>query len=344
MPEESSRDERSRNDFALVLSPDRDCQSLPEIPRDRLRLGAAFRSTMAKKRAIVVGAGIGGSCTAARLAQAGFSVTVVEKADQPGGRCSLIEADGHRFDAGPSFYLMPEVFEELFADLGERVEDHYTLVKCEPNYSIHFHDGDKLELSTDMAAMKKMVERYEGKDGWERFLSFMQESHRNYEMSLKEVLHFNFPNLISALKLRYLAMALRIHVFDRLHRRASNYFHTERLRRAFTFSSMYLGMSPYKAPATYNLLQYTELAQGVWYPLGGVRESSVLLMLAVQDSRRCGREDSAQEVWRRVPLLDASQAHRALVGWKASYRSRAGERRAARGGSRHLQRRSRLLV
>ena len=69
-------------------------------------------------------------------------------------------------------------------------------------------------------------------------------------------------------------MALRIHVFDRLHRRASNHFHTERLRRAFTFSSMYrtpakrdcadsaVGMSPFKAPATYNLLQYTELAQG----------------------------------------------------------------------------------
>jgi phytoene desaturase (3,4-didehydrolycopene-forming) len=57
-------------------------------------------------------------------------------------------------------------------------------------------------------------------------------------------------------------MAEKLHVFDKLYRRAANHFWTERLRRAFTFSSMYLGMSPYDSPATYNLLQYTELAQG----------------------------------------------------------------------------------
>lgn len=87
-------------------------------------------------------------------------------------------------------------------------------------------------------------------------------------------------------------MAEKLHVFDRLYRRAANHFWTERMRRAFTFSAMYrectldlrivnsiltkrssfiltVGMSPYDSPATYNLLQYTEIAQGIWYPIGG---------------------------------------------------------------------------
>jgi phytoene desaturase (3,4-didehydrolycopene-forming) len=43
---------------------------------------------------VVVGAGVGGVAIAARLAAAGCKVTVVEKNDFSGGRCSLI----HRRD------------------------------------------------------------------------------------------------------------------------------------------------------------------------------------------------------------------------------------------------------
>ncbi|EGF98576.1 uncharacterized protein MELLADRAFT_40795, partial [Melampsora larici-populina 98AG31] len=216
-----------------------------------------------------LGAGVGGLATAARLARAGLDVTVVERNDFSGGRCSLIEKDGFRFDRGPSFYLMPEVFEDLFDDLNEKVEDWYELKKCEPNYIVHYDDKEKLTLTTDMPKMKAEIERFEGKDGWARFLNFLAEGQLHYEASIKHVLLKNFPSLISVLKLDLAITAMKIHVFDNLHRRASNYFWTERLRRAFTFSSMYLGMSPYNAPATYNLLQYTELAQGIWYPEGG---------------------------------------------------------------------------
>ncbi|KAH9817696.1 hypothetical protein DFH28DRAFT_1081292 [Melampsora americana] len=222
-----------------------------------------------KKKVIIIGAGVGGLATAARLARAGLDVTVVEKNNFSGGRCSLIEKDGFRFDRGPSFYLMPEVFDDLFDDLNEKVQDWYELKKCEPNYIVHYDDKEKLTLTTDMPKMKAEIERFEGKDGWARFLNFLAEGQIHYEASIKHVLLKNFPTLLSVLRLDLAITAMKIHVFDNLHRRASNYFWTERLRRAFTFSSMYLGMSPYNAPATYNLLQYTELAQGIWYPKGG---------------------------------------------------------------------------
>ncbi|KAH9453001.1 hypothetical protein MJO29_008002 [Puccinia striiformis f. sp. tritici] len=222
-----------------------------------------------KKKVIIIGAGVGGLATAARLAKAGLEVTVVEKNNFSGGRCSLIEKDGFRFDRGPSFYLMPEIFEDLFDDLGERVDKWYHLKRCDPNYVVHFDDNQTVTLSSNMPKMKSEIERFEGKDGWARFLKFMSEGQTHYEVSIKQVLLKDYPTFLSILKLELVWMALKIHVFDKLHRRARDYFWSERLRRAFTFSSMYLGMSPYRAPATYNLLQYAELAQGIWYPVGG---------------------------------------------------------------------------
>ncbi|KAF2034447.1 phytoene dehydrogenase [Setomelanomma holmii] len=219
---------------------------------------------------IVIGAGAGGVATAARLAAAGCKVTVVEKNDFSGGRCSLIHRNEYRFDQGPSLLLLPRLFHETFQDLGTTLEaEGVHLVKCEPNYTIHFHDNTAFKLSTDIALMKNEIERFEGRDGFERYLGFLQESHRHYELSIIHVLKKNFPSFLSMLRPKFLQYLHELHPFESVYGRASKYFWTERLRRVFTFASMYMGMSPYDAPGTYSLLQYTELAEGIWYPLGG---------------------------------------------------------------------------
>lgn len=117
--------------------------------------------------------------------------------------------------------------------------------------------------------MKRSIEHHEGKAGFERYLSFLQESHRHYEISVAQVLKRNFTSLLSMLRPRFLRHLLELHPFESIYSRASKYFWTERLRRVFTFGSMYMGMSPFDAPGTYSLLQYTELAEGIWYPTGG---------------------------------------------------------------------------
>ncbi|PSN70536.1 phytoene dehydrogenase [Corynespora cassiicola Philippines] len=200
----------------------------------------------------------------------GANITVVEKNGFTGGRCSLIHREGYRFDQGPSLLLLPQLFHETFQDLGTTLEaEGVELVKCEPNYNIHFHDGTSFKLSTDLATMKEEVERFEGKDGFERYLSFLQESHRHYELSVIHVLKKNFFSLFSMMRPSFLRHLLELHPFESIYTRASKYFWTERLRRVFTFASMYMGMSPFDAPGTYSLLQYTELAEGIWYPIGG---------------------------------------------------------------------------
>ncbi|KAI4116456.1 MAG: hypothetical protein LQ345_003131 [Seirophora villosa] len=224
----------------------------------------------ANKTAIVVGAGVGGVATAARLANAGFDVTVFEKNNFTGGRCSLIHHEDYRFDQGPSLLLLPGLFKETFEDLGTSLEDEgVQLLKCEPNYNIWFDDGESFELSTDVARMKVEVEKWEGKDGFERYLGFLQEAHRHYEISVSQVLKKNFTSLLSMTRPAFLRHLFPLHPFESIYSRASKYFWTERLRRVFTFGSMYMGMSPFDAPGTYSLLQYTELAEGIWYPKGG---------------------------------------------------------------------------
>ncbi|KAF2679432.1 phytoene dehydrogenase [Lentithecium fluviatile CBS 122367] len=219
---------------------------------------------------IIVGAGAGGVATAARLAAAGLKVTVVEKNDHTGGRCSLIHRDGYRFDQGPSLLLLPRLFQETFQDLGTSMKDEgVNIAKCEPNYNVHFHDDTTFKLSTDLAIMKEEVERFEGKDGFERYLSFLRESHRHYEVSITHVLKKNFYSLLSMVRPSFLVYLQQLHPFESIYSRASKYFWTDRLRRVFTFASMYMGMSPFDAPGTYSLLQYTELAEGIWYPIGG---------------------------------------------------------------------------
>ncbi|OQO00678.1 Phytoene desaturase [Cryoendolithus antarcticus] len=223
-----------------------------------------------QKTAVVIGAGVGGVATAARLARAGYKVTVLEKNDFTGGRCSLLHHEGYRFDQGPSLLLLPELFKQTFRELGTTLEaEGVELVKCEPNYNIWFQDGERVQMSSDLAVMKHEVEKWEGKDGYERYLQFLGESHRHYELSVEHVLLRNFTTLLSMLRWSFLSRILDLHPFVSIWSRASKYFWTERMRRVFTFGSMYMGMSPFDAPGTYSLLQYTELAEGIWYPIGG---------------------------------------------------------------------------
>ncbi|RYC54715.1 hypothetical protein CHU98_g11498, partial [Xylaria longipes] len=223
-----------------------------------------------RKKVIVIGAGAGGIATAARLAKAGLSVTVLEKNSFTGGRCSLIRHEGHRFDQGPSLLLLPKLFQQAFSDLDTTLEaEGVELLRCPTNYNVWFADGENFELTTDLARMKTQIERWEGKDGFVRYLSWLQEAHTHYELSVAKVLSRNFTAFWQLATPKFVWAGLKLHPLHSIWNRASRYFWSERLRRVFTFATMYMGMSPFDAPATYSLLQYTELAEGIWYPRGG---------------------------------------------------------------------------
>lgn len=168
---------------------------------------------------------------------------------------------------------MPEVFHETFQDLDTSLEEEDVhLIQCDPNYCIWFADNDCFELSTNLPKMAKQIERHEGRQGFQGFLSFMRESGKHYDISMAHVLSRNFPHLLSMLRHQFLLKVPSMHPFESIYSRVSRYFQSDKLRRVFTFASMYLGMSPFDAPGTYSLLQYTELAHGISYPKGGFQK------------------------------------------------------------------------
>src|SRR5512147_1689688 len=222
-----------------------------------------------KPTAIVIGAGIGGIATAARLAKNGYEVTVLEKEATPGGRCNQIMRDGHRFDIGPTLFLMPEIWEETFASLGEKLSDHLDLKRIDPTYKVHFDDGLQLALTSNIGEMQTQLEKVE-KTAFTGFLNYIAEGSKHYKVSLEKFVGRNFYNIFEYFSLGNLPLLFQLKALQKHFANVGNYFKDERLKAAFTFQNMYLGLSPYDAPATYSLLQYTELAEGVWYPLGGM--------------------------------------------------------------------------
>ncbi|MDQ2693043.1 MAG: phytoene desaturase family protein [Chloroflexota bacterium] len=224
---------------------------------------------MNKPTVLVIGAGIGGIATAARLAKIGYDVTVVEKNETPGGRCNQIIHEGHRFDIGPTLFLMPEVWEETFAAIGERMSDHLDLRRIDPTYRVHFDDGLRLDLTSNIGDMQTQLEQVD-ETAFTGFLHYIAEGSKHYKMSLEKFVGRNFYSIFQYFSLRNLPLLFQLKALKKHYANTGRFFKDERLKAAFTFQNMYLGLSPYDAPATYSLLQYTELAEGVWYPMGGM--------------------------------------------------------------------------
>ena len=222
-----------------------------------------------KLSALVIGAGIGGIVTAGRLSRNGYDVTVIEKNAQPGGRCNQIVKDGHRFDVGPTLFLMPEVFEETYAALGETMSHHLDLKRIDPTYTVRFDDGTSLALTSNMGDMQTQLEAIEP-GAFGGLLRYLAEGQQNYRLSLQKFVGRNFTNYFQYFSLSNLPLLFKLKALAKHYDNIGHYFKNPRLKAAFTFQNMYLGLSPYDAPATYSLLQYTELAEGIWFPMGGM--------------------------------------------------------------------------
>ena len=229
---------------------------------------------------VVIGAGIGGIAAAARLARQGYQVTVVEKNDQPGGRCGSLVKDGHHFVTGASLFLMPELYASTFADLDERMEDHLDLRRVDPTYHIHFQDGTSLTLTSDLSMMRKQLEAIEP-GSFAGFLRYLHEGYSHYKLSLTHLVERDFRCLREFCTLRNLVLLLKLKALVKHYNNIGRYFRDPHLKNVFTFQDMYVGLSPYEAPSLFSLLQYTEFADGVWFPVGGMcRVVEVLVRIA----------------------------------------------------------------
>ncbi len=212
---------------------------------------------------------MGGIATAARLARAGHRVTVVEKCEKSGGRCDQMNLQGYRFDTGATLFMMPELYAETFSALGERMEDRLDLRRIDPTYALCFQDNSQLRLTSDMIKMKEQLEAIEP-GSFEHMLRYLAEGRAHFQLSLPSVITRDFRRLGDFINPRMIPVFLGLRSFTRHSDYAGRFFKSPKLQMAFTFQDMYMGLSPYESPATYSLLQYTELCDGLYYPAGGM--------------------------------------------------------------------------
>jgi phytoene desaturase len=235
---------------------------------------------MSTKSVIVIGAGIGGLTAATHLARFGLHVTVVEKNSRPGGRCDRFSRAGHHFDTGPTLFVMPLLYEAEFRALGAPMHEQLDLQRVDPTYLLIFDDGSQLSLTSDMKRMREQLESIQP-GSFAGFMRYIQEGDRHYRVVLDKLVNRDFRNASDLFCLANLPLLFRLKPLIKHYRNMSAYFEEPRLKSAFTFQDIYMGLSPFEAPATFSMMPYTELAHGVWYPKGGMyRVVETLVRLA----------------------------------------------------------------
>ncbi len=219
---------------------------------------------------IVVGGGVGGLAVAALLGRRGDTVTVLEKNELLGGRANYFEADGFSFDMGPSWYLMPDVFEHFFALLGERVSDHLELQRLDPSYRITFRGSDlTVDMTSDLDRDAATFENLEPGSG-EALRDYLAKAETQYGIAIENFMYRNRDGLSGFLNRKTASQGRQLHVFENMHRYVSRWFSTDIVRKIMEYQLVFLGSSPYTTPALYNIMSHIDFNLGVFYPRGGI--------------------------------------------------------------------------
>ena len=124
------------------------------------------------KKVIVIGSGFAGIASAAMLAKKGYDVTVLEKNGSLGGRARQMVKEGYYFDMGPSWYWMPEIFDDFFKQFGKKATDFYELERLDPSYRVYFSQEDIVDIQASLDGVFQLFEKIEAgsSKGLKKFL------------------------------------------------------------------------------------------------------------------------------------------------------------------------------
>lgn len=278
------------------------------------------------ERVIVIGGGLGSLAAACTLAARGVPVTLLERNDWLGGKAAVWEEAGFRFDMGPTILILPSVLRRLFAEAGERLEDHLDLAPLDPQWRCFFADGSTLDLEREVAAMATALERFAPGAGseWESFVSF---SARLHEVSERYFLWRSVGSIAdtfdpgATFRLSTLADLAALRMGRTVAGSVRSRLSDPRVAQLADHFTQYVGSAPDASPAVLCGIAHMQLGEGVWYPRGGI--GAVPRALAAL-ARRLGVEVRTGVGVRRV--LTANRGRRpAVVGVETE----DGERLAA---------------
>ncbi len=228
-----------------------------------------------KKKVIVIGSGFSGLSAATHLAVRGFDVTVLEKNTVAGGRARLFKAETavgeFSFDMGPSWYWMPDIFDQYFADFGKKRADYYDLIRLDPSYTVTFEDGDTMRLPAKMSELEALFEQYEAGSAL-KLRQFLAEAKYKYDVGIGEFVTKPAHSILEFADFRLLKSVFRLEMLTSLSKAVRKLFKNEKLIQLLEFPVLFLGATPQNTPALYSMMNYADMSLGTWYPPGGMFE------------------------------------------------------------------------
>jgi phytoene desaturase len=219
------------------------------------------------KKVLIIGAGPGGLASAVLLVAQGLQVEIIERLPIIGGRTSRIEAEGYRFDLGPTFFLYPRVLEEIFRAAGTTLGSEVEMARLDPQYRIQFGAGGRLDCTPNAAAMEKQIAALAPADAG-GFRRFMDENRTKLAL-MEPCLESAFLGWQDLIQTRLVKMLPMLRPHQSVDTYLKRFFNDERVRLAFCFQSKYLGMSPFRCPSLFSILSFLEYEYGVFHPIGG---------------------------------------------------------------------------
>lgn len=208
-----------------------------------------------RKRIAIIGAGFSGLSAAAYLAKSGNEVHVFEKHYQPGGRARQFTTEqGYVFDMGPSWYWMPDVIENFFADFGTSTYDFFKLINLNPQFEMVFAD-ENLSVPQKFEELKTLFEKVE-KGAGAQLEKFMKSAKFKYEVGMKDFVNKPAYSWIEFLSPKIASNALKLDLLTNFRAYVAKYFKSEKLRTLMEFPVIFLGASPKNIPALYSLMNY----------------------------------------------------------------------------------------
>jgi phytoene desaturase len=221
------------------------------------------------RKIVVIGSGFAGLSAACCLAKEGFAVTVLEKNANPGGRARQFEAEGFKFDMGPSWYWMPDVFEQFFNHFGKKTSDYYNLVRLDPSYRIYFGKEDVMDLPANLNELYSLFDQYEAGSS-SKLKKFLADAKFKYQTGMQEFVFKPAHSPLEYISWKILKAGMKLQLLKSLSGEVNSLFKDSRLIRLLEFPVLFLGATPEKTPAMYSMMNYADMVLGTWYPEGGM--------------------------------------------------------------------------
>jgi phytoene desaturase len=260
----------------------------------------------------IIGSGFAGLTAAASLASKGHQVHVFEKNAHIGGRARHFEAEGFLFDMGPSWYWMPDVFEQYFNSLGASAMDFYELKKLDPGFKVIFGSNESYDIPASTNAIYDLFESIEVGSA-AKLRKFLEQAAYKYQVGMKDLVYQPSHSITEFMRVQLLIDVLRLQVFSSFSKHARRYFSDPRLLAIIEFPVLFLGAMPKDTPALYSLMNHAGLTQGTFYPMGGFgRVVNAFEELALQHGVQFHKSEPVRKLDirnKKVHILETDRQH-----------------------------------